>query len=489
MKQLPLLRTTSFIHGAFATPSGTPDLPVRNPYNNAVVATLHSVSPSEVDAALNSASDALRLWRNTPSLERVAVLDRLQQLLDSHADDLASIIVAENGKPRAEALGEVAYASSYISQAKSAALNTTHGTRAGALDAGSLALVLREPIGIVLAVTPWNFPLAMLARKLSPALATGCAVVAKPSEFTPLSALALAELAAQAGVPSGVFSVLVGTQSKEICEQVLAHSNVRMVSFTGSTRVGRALSAAAARRLQRTAMELGGLAPFIVCEDADLHAAADGLMKNKFRNAGQSCVSINRAYVHASIVDEFLALVEVRMERDVVLGDGNEPGTTVGPLISKDSVQRVRAQIANAVELGATVVFEGALPDGEDNGTFCRPTLLADVPDEADVVRLETFGPVIAVQSFDDYEDVIRKANDTEMGLASYVYSQSLKRAHSIARSLEAGMVGVNSVAISESRTCFGGVKQSGSGREGSEFCLDDYTEFKYVLMQHGTNN
>lgn len=482
-----LLRTSSFINGAFVAPSADPNLLVRNPYNDELVAPVSSVRSEQVDEALKGTSEAFGRWRRTAGLKRIAVLNRFLQLIEEHSDDLAAILVAENGKPRREALGEVKYAASYIEQACHVAYNASHGTRAAQFDAETLALIVREPIGVVLSVTPWNFPLAMLTRKLAPALAVGCTMVAKPSEYTPLSALALAELARRADVPAGVFNVLVSAQSRKICEQVLAHTDVRMVSFTGSTHVGRALCEMAAKRLQRTSMELGGLACLIVCEDADLHRAVDGLMINKFRNAGQSCVSINRAYVHAALHDEFVGLVKSRMERDVVVGDGNAPTTTVGPLISKHAVQRVRAQVENAVKLGAKLLFESAIPDDGFSNAFCAPALLVDVPDDADVLRCETFGPVLAIQRFDDYARVVDKANNTEMGLASYVYSQNLMRAHSIARALETGMVAVNNVFLSDARTCFGGVKQSGGGREGSEFCLDDFTEMKQVLVKHGS--
>lgn len=482
-----LLQTTSFINGSFALPSSDTDLPVFNPYDGSLIANLHSVSPTALDAALSSASLSFTVWRNTPTLERTAALDRLLSLMKQHADDLAKIIVAENGKPHQEALGEVAYAASYIAQVRAAAYTASHGTRCIEMSKDALAMILREPIGIVLAVTPWNFPIAMLARKLAPALAAGCTVISKPSEETPLTALALAELVNRAGFPPGVFSVVVTAESKRVCKEILAHRDVRMVSFTGSTRVGRELSASAASRLQRTAMELGGLAPLIVCADANVPDAVDGLFRNKFRNAGQSCVSVNRVYVHSTAVNEFVERIAARMQAEVVLGKGTEATSTVGPLINRAAVARVRAQIENAVGLGARIACQVPVPEGEDPEVFCAPTLLVDVPDNADCLRFETFGPVIAVQTFEDIAEAVRKANDTEMGLASYVYSCSLQTATSVARSLETGMVGVNEVAISECRTCFGGVKQSGSGREGSEFQLEDYTEAKYVFLSHGT--
>lgn len=481
-----LLQTTSFINGSFSAPTQPADLPVINPYDGSVVACLHGVSSSEIDAALRSASRGLDLWRRTPSLERASVLKRLLSLLDTHTPDLAKIIVAENGKPHKEALAEVAYATPYIAQVLSTVHTASHGTRCAEISPSTLSMLLREPIGVVLAVTPWNFPLAMLARKLAPALAAGCPVVAKPSEQTPLSSLALAELARRAGVPPGVLSVLVTADARRACEAALAHRDVRMLSFTGSTAVGRALAATAARRVQRTAMELGGLAPFVVCEDADVRAAVDGLMRNKFRNSGQSCVSANRVLVHRGIAREFVALLARRMREEVVLGRGTQPSATVGPLINRAAVARVRGQMEDAVSRGARVACQVAVPAGEDEAVFFPPTLLVDVPDEAECFRVETFGPLIAVQLFDDVNVAVAKANSTEMGLAGYVYSKCLKTATSVARSLQVGMVGVNDVSITDSRTCFGGVKQSGGGREGSEFQLDDYTEAKYVYLNHG---
>jgi len=483
-----LFANTPFINGQFISPdsSSSQSLQVLNPSHSSPIATVQCAASQDVADACGAASNAFLHWRSLPPSTRADYIDALyRELISSETShDIASIITAENGKPMHESRGEVTYAANYLKLLRNATFNSTAGTSAHALDTDNLSMIIRQPIGPVLAITPWNFPLAMLCRKVAPALAAGCTVISKPSEETPLSALAFANIVRKVEIPPGVINVLPMTtsDSPRHCQQIIP--NVRMLSFTGSTKVGKALQKSASENLLKTSMELGGNAPMIVCGDAHIPSVIDGIIANKLRNAGQSCVSINRLFVHESIEHKVLDALTQRLEKICMVGSGYTPGVTIGPLINKCAANRVRALIDDAVQLGATVNYRYGgeiLPDS----AFVTPVLLSNVPDTALLMREEIFGPVLAVQTFKCYESVLKKANDTEYGLAAYVYSADTHRAIDISRKLEVGMVGVNSVSITDARTCFGGVKQSGVGREGSQFALEDYQEAKHILLNH----
>jgi succinate-semialdehyde dehydrogenase/glutarate-semialdehyde dehydrogenase len=407
---------------------------------------------------------------------RGAILRRWGELMVTHREDLARIMTAEQGKPLAEARGEIDYAASFLEWFAEEA-KRVYGETIPAPVQGQRIVVLKEPIGVCAAITPWNFPAAMITRKAAPALAAGCTMVLKPASQTPLSALAIAVLAERAGVPPGVFSVLTGSAS-DIGTELCTNPIVRKVSFTGSTEVGRKLMAQTASTVKKVSMELGGNAPFIVFEDADLDAAVDGAIASKFRNAGQTCVCTNRLYVQRSVYDEFARRLVLSVQK-LKVGDGDEAGVTIGPLIDEHAVQKVEAHIADAVAHGAKVICGGLRHT--KGGSFFEPTVLAGVTVDMAVAREETFGPLAPLFVFDDEDEVVALANDTEFGLASYFYSAGMARAWRVAERLEYGMVGVNTGLISNEVAPFGGVKQSGIGREGSRHGIDDYLVMKYV--------
>ena len=479
LKDPSLLREQAFVAGAWTGADGGGTFPVTNPARGDVIATVPDLGEAEAARAIDAAHAAQKAWAARTGKERAAVLRAWYDLMIANADDLAAILTAEMGKPLAEAKGEILYGASFVEWFAEEA-KRVYGETIPGHQPDKRLIVLKQPIGVAASITPWNFPNAMIARKVAPALAVGCAFVAKPAGETPLSALAMAVLAERAGVPAGVFSVITSKSSSKIGRVFCESPKVRKLTFTGSTEVGRILLAQAAGQVLKCSMELGGNAPFIVFDDADLDAAADGAMISKYRNNGQTCVCANRIYVQAGVYDAFAAKLAERVAQ-LRVGDGLEPGVTTGPLITPAAVEKVEEHIADAVAKGARVAAGGkrhAL-----GGTFFEPTVLTGVTREMMVAYDETFGPVAPLFRFDTEADVIEQANDTIYGLASYFYARDLGRVWRVAEALEYGMVGVNTGLISTEVAPFGGVKQSGLGREGSRHGIEDYLEMKYVCM------
>ncbi|KAK4529624.1 hypothetical protein CCYA_CCYA02G0481 [Cyanidiococcus yangmingshanensis] len=459
---------------------------VIDPANGNTVAFVADGDEQTIEEAVEAAKAAFPSWRETSPQVRGNLLRRWYELIIEHREVLGRTITRENGKPLSEAIGEARYAASFVEWFAGEAPRV-YGDVVPATSGPRQALVVREPLGVCAAITPWNFPCAMLTRKVAPALATGNTVVARPSELTPVSAIALAELARKAGIPTGVFNVVSGSRASLFGEMLSRHPDVRMLSFTGSTRVGRLLLAQCASTMKRTEMELGGLAPFIVFDDADLDAAVAGLWAAKMRNSGQTCVCPNRIYVQRPVYDEFAARIATRAAKARV-GPGMDREVEVGPLINQAAIEKVHRHVQDAVQRGAKALVGGhALP--ERGALFYAPTVLRDVPHDALVCQEETFGPVIPLMMFEDEEQVLQLANATEFDLASYVYTRDLGRAFRCANELESGMVGINEGVISNAAMPFGGVKQSGHGREGSKYGIDAYTNIKYILMGYGHRN
>lgn len=471
-----LLKTQCFVGGRWAAAQDT--LAVTNPATGQLVARVARCGRAETREAILLAEQALGAWRARTAKDRASILQRWFRLMLANQDDLAQIMTAEQGKPLAEARGEIAYAASFIEWFAEEG-KRVYGDVIPAPVTGQRIVVLKEPIGVCAAITPWNFPAAMITRKAAPALAAGCTMVVKPASQTPLTALAIAALAEEAGVPAGVLSVLVGPAS-EIGDELASHASVRKLSFTGSTEVGRVLMHKTAATIKKVSMELGGNAPFIVFDDADIDAAVQGALASKYRNAGQTCVCTNRFYVHDRVYDEFAGKL-AKAVGELTVGDGALPGTRIGPLIDMAAVQKVEQHIQDAVAKGARVAAGGkrhAL-----GHSFFEPTVLMDVTPDMDIAREETFGPVAPLFRFHDEREVIAMANDTEFGLASYFYARDLGRVWRVAERLDYGMVGVNTGLISNEVAPFGGVKQSGIGREGSRYGMDDYLVVKYINM------
>jgi len=476
---LKLLKQQAYVAGQWIEANSGERFAVNNPATGELLAEVPNLGAEETRAAIQKANDAWPAWRNKTSKERAAILRRWFDLQVEHQEELAQLMTAEQGKPLAEARGEVLYAASFVEWFAEEAKRIYGDIIPGPVNDRRL-LVIKQPIGVVAAITPWNFPLAMITRKCAPALAAGCPVVVKPSELTPLSALALAALAEQAGVPPGIFNVLTTTRSAEVGGELTASPIIRKLSFTGSTAVGKLLMKQCADTVKKLSLELGGNAPFIVFDDADLDAAVAGAMASKYRNAGQTCVCANRLLVQDGVYDAFaekLALAVAALK----VGPGTEEGVTQGPLINESAIAKIEDHISDAVGHGARIMCGGkrhAL-----GGTFFEPTILADVTPAMKVSREETFGPVAPLFRFKDEAEAIAMANDTEFGLASYFYSRDIGRCWRVAEALEYGMVGINEGIISTELAPFGGVKESGLGREGSKYGLDEFTEVKYMCM------
>ncbi len=469
----PLLREACWVDGAWIGADGGPDIEVRNPASGDLLARVPDLGAAAAERAIAAAARALPAWRARPAAERARLLRRMQELTLQQQDDLARLITAEQGKPLAEARGEVAYAASYLDWYAGEALRVLGETIPSAR-ADQRLTVLRQPVGVCAAITPWNFPIALLARKLAPALAAGCTLVAKPAELTPLSALALAAISEQAGLPAGVVNVITGAPAA-IGRAFMESPVVRKVSFTGSTAVGKLLIEQAAGTVKRLSLELGGNAPFLVFADADLDAAVRGLMASKYRASGQTCVCANRILVERSVAGAFTERV-VAASRTLVVGDGSRDGTDLGPLIDDRAVTKVRRLVTDAVDRGARLLL-GEPPSGR----MCGPIVLDGVTADMAVAREEVFGPVVALQVFDGEAEAIALANDTRAGLAAYVYTGDGARAVRVTEALDYGMVGVNEGIISNAAAPFGGVKESGWGREGGHQGIDEYLELKYV--------
>ena len=470
-----LLKSEAYIGGAFV--SGTP-VDVSNPANGEVLGTVPDLGSAEATRAVDAAATALPAWSRKTAKERSAVLRRWFDLIIANKNDLATILTSEQGKPYAEALGEIDYAASYIEfyaeEAKRMAGEILPSHRADAR-----ILVLRQPIGVVAAITPWNFPAAMITRKVAPALAAGCTVVIKPALETPLTALALAELAHRAGFTAGAINVITG-DAEAIGGVLTSHPKVRLVGFTGSTEVGKILMRQASTTVKKVALELGGNAPFIVFDDADLDAAVEGAMLSKYRNMGQTCVCTNRIYVQASVHDRLVEKLAARVAA-LKVGDGFDDGVNQGPLITADAVEKVESHIADALAKGANLVVGGSRH--ALGRTFFQPTLLTGATPEMMLAKEETFGPLAAVFRFEDDKDVIAAANDTETGLAAYFYATNVARIFRVMEGLEYGMVGINTGLISTELAPFGGVKESGNSREGSSHGILEFTELKYACL------
>ena len=475
-----LLIQAAYIGGEWVAASESGEtFDVSNPSTNDVIAKLPDLGVAETRTAIDAAYAAQKSWAARTGKERAAVLRKWFDLMVANADDLGTILCAEMGKPLAEAKGEILYGASFIEWFAEEA-KRVYGDVIPGHQPDKRIVVLKQPVGVVASITPWNFPNAMIARKVGPALAVGCAFVAKPAAETPLSALAMAKLAEEAGLPKGLLSVLTSTRSSAVGMEFCENEKVRKLTFTGSTEVGRILMRQSADQVMKTSMELGGNAPFIVFDDADLDAAVEGAMISKYRNNGQTCVCANRIYVQAGVYEAFAEKL-VAAVKAMKVGDGFADGVAAGPLISEEAVAKVKDHIADATGKGATIVTGGK--EHELGGTFFEPTVLKDVDRSMLIARDETFGPVAPLFRFETVEDVIEQANDTIFGLASYFYAKDLSKVWRVAEALEYGMVGVNTGLISTEIAPFGGIKQSGTGREGSKYGCEDYLELKYVCL------
>jgi succinate-semialdehyde dehydrogenase/glutarate-semialdehyde dehydrogenase len=474
-----LLRRDAYVDGAWTPARAGTRFAVRNPATGEQLAEVADLDRADARAAIEAAAAALPAWRAKTAKERAAVLRRWFEAIVAAQDDLAQLMTAEQGKPLAETRGEVAYGASFIewfAEEGKRAYGDVIPTHA----AGKRILVIKQPIGVVTAITPWNFPIAMITRKVAPALAAGCTVVIKPPDETPLSALALAELADKAGLPAGAFNVITTTRAADVGLELTQNPLVRKFSFTGSTEVGKLLMAQCATTVKKVSLELGGNAPFIVFEDADLDAAVEGALVSKYRNMGQTCVCANRFLVHEKVYDAFEQKLAAKV-REMKVGNGAEAGVTQGPLITMDAVEKVERLLADAVAAGAKVEVGGhrhAL-----GRTFFEPTVVSNVTPAMAISREEIFGPVATLTRFADEAEAIRLANDTEYGLAAYFYARDIGRIFRVAEALEYGMVCVNDGLLSTEVAPFGGVKSSGLGREGSKYGLEEYLEVKYVLL------
>ena len=478
LKDPSLFKQQSYIAGAWVDADDGKTVAVNNPATGEQLGTVPMCGTAETVRAIAAADRAQRLWRDVPAKERAVILRRLNDLMLANADDLALIMTSEQGKPLAEAKGEIAYAASFIEWFADEA-RRIYGDTIPATSNDKRIIALKQPVGTTAAITPWNFPTAMLTRKAGPALAAGCSMVVKPATQTPYSALAFAELAERAGVPKGLLSVLTGSAT-QIGGEMTRSPVVRKLSFTGSTEVGRMLMRQSADTIKKLSLELGGNAPFIVFDDADIDAAVDGAMISKYRNTGQTCVCANRLYVQRPVLQAFTDKLVAKV-RALKVGNGVEAGVTQGPLIDAKAVAKIEEHIADARAKGGEVLTGGkrhAL-----GGLFFEPTVIAGATAEMLFAREETFGPLAPIFAFDTEDEVIALANDSEFGLAAYFYSRDIGRVMRVAERLESGMVGVNTGLISTAEAPFGGVKQSGLGREGSQYGLDDFLEIKYVCL------
>lgn len=473
-----LFRQQAFIQGKWCDAESKKTIEVTNPANAQLLGTVPKMGANETHTAIEAANQALPAWRALTAKERATILRRWFDLMMANQDDLAKLMTLEQGKPLAEAKGEIAYAASFIEWFAEEG-KRIYGDTIPGHQADKRLIVIKQPIGVTAAITPWNFPAAMITRKAGPALAAGCTMVLKPASQTPFSALALAELAQRAGIPDGVFNVVTGSAS-EVGNELTGNPLVRKLSFTGSTEIGRQLMQQCAKDIKKVSLELGGNAPFIVFDDADLDKAVDGALASKFRNAGQTCVCANRLYVQDGVYDAFAKKLQAAVEK-LTLGDGLAQGVTTGPLIDEKAVAKVKEHIEDALSKGARIITGGQ--PHELGGNFFQPTILVDVPASAKVAKEETFGPLAPLFRFKDEADVVAQANDTEFGLAAYFYARDLSRVFRVGEALEYGIVGINTGIISNEVAPFGGIKASGLGREGSKYGIEDYLEIKYMCI------
>ena len=479
LKDPSLFKQEAFINGAWVKSSNT--FAVTNPATDEEIAQVSNLEPKDAELAIQAAETAFQGWKSKTAKERANVMRKWLDLIIQNTQDLATLMTLEQGKPLVEATGEVAYGASFIEWFAEEAKRVA-GSIPSTTWSDKRLIVMKQPIGVCVAITPWNFPIAMITRKIAPAIAAGCTMVIKPAELTPLSALALAELAQRAGVPEGVINILTADadQSIAIGKTLCASPTVRHLSFTGSTEVGRILMAQCAPTVKKLALELGGHAPFIVFEDADIDAAVAGAMASKYRNSGQTCVCANRFYVHKNVLDQFVEKFAKAIQV-IKVGNGMESGITQGPLIEQAALEKVERHVADAISKGAKLVSGGKR--SSLGGTFYEPTILSNVTNDMLITYEETFGPVAPIIAFESDEEAIRLANNSQFGLASYFYSRDIGRVWKAAEALEYGIVGVNSGIISNEVGPFGGIKQSGLGREGSVYGMDEYLEMKYVCL------
>jgi len=478
LKDPSLLADKAYVNGKWV--SGDKTFDVMNPARGDVVAQVADLSRAQVAEAIAAAEIAQKEWAKWTGKERANVLRKWFDLMMENQDDLGTILTAEQGKPLAEAKGEIAYGASFIEFFAEEA-KRIYGETIPGHQRDKRIMVIKQPIGVAASITPWNFPNAMITRKAAPALAAGCAFVGRPAAETPLSATAMAVLAERAGIPAGVFNIVTSSRSSDVGKEFCENPAVRKLTFTGSTEVGRILLKQAADQVMKCSMELGGNAPFIVFDDADLDAAVEGAILCKFRNNGQTCVCANRIYVQAGVYDTFAEKLKIAVEK-LKMGDGMDEGVTLGPLINKDAITKVQEHVADAKSKGGTVILGGGEP-AQREGNFLPPTIITGATQDMQFAQDETFGPLAPLFKFEDEDDVIAMANDTIFGLASYFYAKDLSRVYKVAEALEYGIVGVNTGIISTEVAPFGGVKQSGLGREGSHHGIEDYLEMKYICM------
>ncbi len=481
LKDPSLFKEEAFINGSWVKNLSGKTFAVTNPASNELIANVSNLGPEEAELAITAAAHAFQSWKNKTGKERANIMRKWFELIIQNTQDLATLMTLEQGKPLLESTGEVAYGASFVEWFAEEAKRVA-GSIPSTTWSDKRLIVMKQPIGVCVAITPWNFPIAMITRKIAPAMAAGCTIVIKPAELTPLSALALAELAQRAGIPAGVMNILTADadQSIAIGKTLCESPVVRHLSFTGSTEVGRILMAQCAPTVKKLALELGGHAPFIVFEDADINAAVSGAMASKYRNSGQTCVCANRFYVHKKVHDEFVEKFAKAIQV-IKPGNGMEAGVTQGPLIELAALEKVERHVADALGKGATLVAGGKR--SALGGTFYEPTILSNVTNDMLITYEETFGPVAPIIPFETDEEAIRLANNSQYGLASYFYSRDIGRIWKAAEALEYGIVGVNSGIISNEVGPFGGVKQSGLGREGSAYGMDEYLELKYVCL------
>jgi succinate-semialdehyde dehydrogenase/glutarate-semialdehyde dehydrogenase len=478
LKNPKLLRQQCYIDGEWQNAITNETFSVVNPANGAAIGSVPNMGTEETRKAINAANAAWPMWREKTAKERNVILRRWFELMLANQDDLALLMTTEQGKPLSESKGEIVYAASFIEWFAEEG-KRAYGDVIPTHQSDKRIIVTKQPIGVCAAITPWNFPAAMITRKTAPALAAGCTVVLKPAEQTPFSALALAELAAQAGIPKGVFNVITGSPQK-IGMEMTSNPIVRKLSFTGSTQVGRLLMQQCAPTIKKLSLELGGNAPFIIFDDANIDAAVEGAFASKYRNTGQTCVCANRILVQEKIYDSFVEKF-IQQARQLKIGNGTDPGVTQGPLINKAALKKVEQHVADAVAKGAKVML-GGKPHAL-GGTFYEPTVLRDITQDMLLTKEETFGPVAPLQKFTTEAEAIQIANDTEFGLAAYFYSRDIGRVWRVAEALEYGMIGINNGMFSNEIAPFGGMKQSGIGREGSKYGIEEYLEIKYLCL------
>ncbi|HDR1022413.1 TPA: NAD-dependent succinate-semialdehyde dehydrogenase [Pasteurella multocida] len=480
MQQFSLLKTKAYINGEYVEAKNHKTFSVTNPATNEVICELPDLTAVETQYAIECAAKAQKKWQRVTPKERANILRRWYDLVIAHQEELAQLLSLEQGKPIAESRGEILYGASFIEWFAEEA-KRIYGDVLPQDKANHRLLVIKQGIGVVAAITPWNFPNAMITRKAAPAFAAGCAIVLKPAQETPLSALALAELAHQAGIPAGLFNVITSTNAIEIGKELTENPIVRKVTFTGSTRVGKILMAQSANTVKKLSLELGGNAPSIVFDDADLENAIEGILVSKFRNSGQTCVCTNRIYVQSGIYERFVEQFSHKVS-EFKVGSANETGVNIGPLISESAVKKIQEHIEDATAKGANLVIGGQRHSR--GGTFFEPTVLRDVTQSMLVAKDETFAPLAPIFKFDTEEQVIEMANDTEFGLASYIYTQDISRIWRVSEALEYGIVGINEGLISNEMAPFGGVKESGLGREGSRYGIEEFLEMKYLCLK-----